>query len=64
MSADQFENGIANDDKRIVIIKKADTRIRLLKRSDGRMRMLKIAYGGNAISKKSVEGMIGRFWFL
>ena len=41
MNADELKEGIANDDERIVILKKADTRIRRLKRFDGRIKQLK-----------------------
>ena len=46
-------------DTRIRLLKKADTTIRMVKKLDARMRMLQNAYEGNAISKKSMEGMIG-----
>ena len=58
MKADTIEEGVPDEDERIMISKKADTR--LFKPFDGRVRMLKKSYGEYLILKKSMKEIYER----
>ena len=58
MKADTIEEGVPDEDERIMISKKAYTRLFI--KFDGRVRKLKKSYGEYLILKKSMEDIIER----